>query len=280
MRILIFFIISISVFTKNNYFWQMNEKQINNKIVNINKNNLDFFNKVKKISQLFLKTPYVLNVLGEGKTKSLYSFKGVDCVTFVETVLAISNSENLKSSIDLLQKIRYKNGEISYNKRNHFMMTQWVLNAQELGVIKEATENISKDIKILKKKITINDFNKKFKKFKKLNKDLPIGEYKIKYIPIKSFIKNLNKLKIKDGTIMMIIRENKKNNPLFTSHLGFIINSPKGKIFRAATSNTRFKEVKDTYLAPYLRFYRKYYLKSWKIIGISLYEPRKLGENK
>jgi hypothetical protein len=212
----------------------------------------------------------------------LYSFKGVDCVTYIETVLALANSTNLKSSIDLLQQIRYKNGEINYNKRNHFTVAQWIPNNIKLGLIEDVTSSISKKTKTMIKKITTNSFNnKKFKNFKILGKDLPIGGHKIEYIPIEYFFKNQNKMKFKDGTIMILIRENRSDYPIFTSHLGFIINSKKGKIFRSAVTNSRFKEVRDYNLLSYLRFYTNYYSSSnWKIIGVSLFLPKELNVNK
>jgi len=280
MRFLFFFIISLSIHAKGNYFWQMNESQINKKIIALSESNKTYNQKLKTLTKLFMKTPYILNVLGEGKKKPIYSFKGVDCVTYVETVLAISNSKNLKDSINLLQKIRYKNAEIKYNKRNHFMMTQWIPNNEKLGLIEETTDKVYKNIKIMQKSITKSNFDKKFKAFKILNKDLPIGEYKIKYIPIDKFIKYQSKLKIQDGTIMVVIRENRKDYPIFTSHLGFIINSKKGKVFRSAVTNSYYKEVRDYNLASYLRFYTKYYSKtSWKIIGVSLYSPKDSNES-
>jgi len=280
MRFLFFFIITLSIYAKGNYFWQMNESQINNKIISLSESKNTYTQKVKTLTELFMKTPYILNVLGEGKKKPLYSFKGVDCVTYIESVLAISNSKNLKDSINFLQKIRYKNGEIRYNKRNHFMMSQWIPNNKKLGLIEELTDKVSKNIKIMEKSITKSNFDKKFKAFKILNEDLPIGEYKIKYIPINKFIKYQNKLKIKDGTIMVVIRENRKDYPIFTSHLGFIINGKKSKIFRSAVTNSYYKEVRDYNLGSYLRFYSKYYSKtSWKIVGVSLYSPKDLNES-
>jgi len=286
MRFLLLLLISISIFGKNNYFWSMTEENINKSIINLHKNNKDYSQRLKKITSLFLKTPYVLNVLGEGVKKPTYSFKGVDCVTYVETVLAISNRSNLKDSISLLQQIRYKNGKINYKKRNHFMMTQWIPFNEKLGLIENITDNfINKKYKIktqkMKKQIDLNKFNKKFKSFKNLKEDLPLGNHEVKYIPVYKFIKYQNKLDIKDGTIMVIIRENREDYPIFTSHLGFIINSKKGRIFRSAVTNSRFKEVRDYNLNSYLRFYTNYYSKTnWKIVGVSLYLPKELNEDK
>jgi len=280
MRILTFFIISISIFAQKTYFWQMNDIEINHKIIKISKNK-SFNNKIIKYSWLFTKTPYKLNILGEGNIKPLYSFKGVDCVTYVETVLALANSNTLDKSISLLQKIRYKNGEIKYNKRNHFTMTQWIPNNESLGIIKNITDKVSKNTKIMIKDITQKSFNGKFKKFKSLKENLPLGKHSIKYIPIKYFLNNYNNMNIPNGTIMLIIRENKNNYPIFTTHLGFIVKNNKNElIFRSAVTNRKYKEVRDYKLISYLRFYTDYFSKkNWGIKGISLYLPQELNDN-
>jgi len=278
MRFLLFFIISVSVFANKTYFHQMNNKEINNIIIKTSKKK-NFLNKIVKYSWLFTKTPYKLNVLGEGKKKPLYSFKAVDCVTYIETVLALANSNTLNNSISLLQKIRYKNGEIKYNKRNHFMVTQWIPNNKKLGIIEDITKKISNKTKKITKTLTLKNFKGKFKKFLSLQGDLPLGKHEILYIPLEYFLKNHNKMNIPSGTIMLIIREN-NNYPIFTSHLGFIIKYNNELIFRSAVTNRKYKEVRDYKLISYLNFYKNYFAKKhWGIIGISLFMPKELKES-
>lgn len=280
MKFLVFFIIPISIFANKTYLWQMNKQEINNIIVKTS-HKKQFLNKIIKYSWLFTKTPYKLNALGEGKQKPIYSFKAVDCVTYVETVLALSNSNTLNNSISLLQKIRYKNGEIKYNKRNHFTITQWIPNNEKLKIIEDITSKVSAKTQIVTKNITIKNFNNKFKKFKILKENLPSGKYSIEYIPINYFLKNQKKMNIPSGAIMIIIRENKYNYPIFASHLGFIINNKNQRIFRSAVTNRRYKEVRDYKLIPYLRFYKNYFAKKhWGILGVSLFLPKELSENK
>ncbi len=279
MKFLIFFIISISIFAKKTYLWQMNKQEINNIIIKTS-HKKQFLNKIIKYSWLFTKTPYKLNVLGEGKQKPIYSFKAVDCITYIEMVLALANSSTLNNSISLLQKIRYKDGEIKYKKRNHFTVTQWIPNNEKLGIIENITSKTSKTTKTITKNITINNFNGKFKKFKILKENLPLGKHSLKYIPINYFLKNHDKIHIPSGAIALIIRE-KNNYPIFTSHLGFIINTGNQKIFRSAVTNRKYKEVRDYRLIPYLRFYKNYFAKKhWGILGITLFLPKELSESK
>ncbi len=63
----------------------------------------------------------------EDNRNSLLRLDGFDCVTLVETVLALSYSETLDQAAKVLQKIRYRDGIISWENRNHFTSIDWTL---------------------------------------------------------------------------------------------------------------------------------------------------------
>ncbi|MBN2695753.1 DUF1460 domain-containing protein [bacterium] len=279
------FFISTTVFSQN-FFHEMGESQIENTIKTIHKKNRSISNRLIHISNYFVKMPYKNDPLGEGKNRPLYSFKEADCVTFVETVLAVTKYSNLKDAVAFLQKIRYKNGDIDYQKRNHFMISQWIPNNTKNGLIKDITQNVLDSIKIspknmdltlseMKKTITKESYsNSLFKKFIKLIKDLPIGEFSVKYIPLQVLIDNLDIIKIPKGSIMTLVRENKKDYPIVISHLGFIYSYNNKYYFRSASYSRKHKEVKDFDLKKYISFYKNYTKDSnWPLIGVQFYSP-------
>lgn len=105
---------------------------------------LDFF------ARIFLarKSPYVSDPLGEGDNGRfnqgpLYRFDGFDCTTFVETVMALALSQNSHQFKDKINQIRYKQGEISYETRNHFPSTDWIPNNTASGFVKDITGQIA-----------------------------------------------------------------------------------------------------------------------------------------
>lgn len=225
-----------------------------------------------------LTTPYQKSPLGEGgKSGPLYSFKGVDCLTFVETTLAFSLQANFKKGIDQLQKIRFHNGEINYKKRNHFMAAQWLPRNIKNGVIKEITHELfpAFELKEINKKITPGQFNHKFKKFKKLGtENLPIGTLNITYLPIEKFLKYSKKVIIPEGTIMTIVRGDQPSYPILISHLGFIVYRHGKPFYRNATYNTKHQMVRDSRLFSYIRFYYYYYKRTaWPIVGVQFFAP-------
>ncbi len=100
------------------------------------------------ISNQFLGKPYLLAALGEGNEGTfdkapLYRFDSFDCETFVDTVLALALGSNPQQFKQLINKIRYKNGQISYQNRNHFTGLDWNRNNQKQGFIKDITFSIT-----------------------------------------------------------------------------------------------------------------------------------------
>ena len=64
--------------------------------------------------------------------------KAFDCVTFIETVLALARSQTINEFVDTVRLIRYEGGEISWGCRNHYMV-DWARNNQDFGFIKDLT---------------------------------------------------------------------------------------------------------------------------------------------
>lgn len=75
-------------------------------------------------------TPYLLGPMGEGyldsiETKPLVYMDSVDCVTYIEHVLAMALATSEDSLFKVLQSIRYKDGIIDYSHRKHYLLADW-----------------------------------------------------------------------------------------------------------------------------------------------------------
>jgi len=76
--------------------------------------------------------PYFLGPMGEGRSifpsrKPRVNFSEMDCLTYIEHVLALAYSKDYSDFFNKLQHIRYKNGVIDYSRRNHFLVADWLL---------------------------------------------------------------------------------------------------------------------------------------------------------
>ena len=103
---------------------------------------------MEAISELFLGVPYKLGALGEGPDGEfdrdpLIRFDAFDCTTFVETVMALSLDSDLDAATRTLQKIRYKDGQIGYATRNHFIELDWVPNNVRSGYLRDITSDMA-----------------------------------------------------------------------------------------------------------------------------------------
>jgi len=95
-------------------------------IKNLNERINYFSNKLKG-------KPYYLGPMGEGLSiypsyKPRVNFSEMDCLTYIEHVLALAYAKNYNDFFNILQNIRYKNGAINYKTRNHFLVADWLVN--------------------------------------------------------------------------------------------------------------------------------------------------------
>ena len=75
-------------------------------------------------------------LIGSADTAEVFtaSFDGFDCVTYIETVVALARASNVDNFIDWLRKIRYERGRVQWQQRNHYM-TLWIRNNVREGIL-------------------------------------------------------------------------------------------------------------------------------------------------
>ena len=105
---------------------------------------LSNISRLNHVSSSFLGKPYFWGPLGEGidgqyDQYPLYRIDQFDCLTYVETVLAIALTDSLDSFRQRMGMIRYREGKISFIARNHFTDLDWNKNNQENGILKDIT---------------------------------------------------------------------------------------------------------------------------------------------
>lgn len=92
--------------------------------------NADLNGRITFLSHYFLNRRYQLGALGEGANAifdqgPLYRTDAFDCVTLVNTILAISLANNVPEFTQMIKKMQYKNGEVNYFNRLHFTELDW-----------------------------------------------------------------------------------------------------------------------------------------------------------
>ncbi len=111
--------------------------------------------RAEAVSGALLGLPYKENPLAGGPcqeeifTADIASF---DCVTFCETVLAISLSRQAQDFPALLREIRYASGAVSWRERNHYT-SQWFKQNERKGFLQRLSfpnqQTITRELSLL-----------------------------------------------------------------------------------------------------------------------------------
>lgn len=206
-----------------------------------------FFNTAK----FFLGKPYISSTLEGGEEERLVvNLREFDCVTFVESCLALSltlKSETPSFALfcTQLKSIRYRNGDIEgYPSRLHYM-SDWIYENGENGLIDDITKDcggrlILKDINFMTTNShlyhNLKDNKINVGKLKKIEEDISSRN---NYIVLPSFSIEKESPKIKNGDIVLFAT---KVNGLDYSHLG-IAYWQKGKLHFIHASSKEKKAI-------------------------------------
>ncbi len=103
---------------------------------------------VQNLANYFLRRPYLAAPCGEGLTgeldqMSLYRTDGFDCVTWVNTVLALLQSNDVNSFERELIAMNYQNNQVEYTSRCHIMSTQWNRWNESRGALQNITSALA-----------------------------------------------------------------------------------------------------------------------------------------
>ncbi len=97
--------------------------------------------RIEVISRHFLGRPYHTNpLIGSVDSAEVFtaSIDWFDCVTYIETVVALARATTVDGFIEWLRKIRYERGRIQWDRRNHYM-TLWIRNNAREGIIRRVS---------------------------------------------------------------------------------------------------------------------------------------------
>jgi hypothetical protein len=89
--------------------------------------------------------PYAASPLGEGEGRDpdpRFRLDAFDCMTFVETAIALGSAASLDEARRALDDLRYQ-GLPAYASRNHEVLSQWIPSNARKGWIREATVEIA-----------------------------------------------------------------------------------------------------------------------------------------
>jgi hypothetical protein len=94
--------------------------------------------RIDVLSRHFLGLSYKPDpLIGSADTAEVFTapLDGFDCVTYIESILALAFASKVDNFVEWLRKIRYEQGRVQWERRNHYM-TLWIRNNIREGIIK------------------------------------------------------------------------------------------------------------------------------------------------
>jgi len=230
--------------------------------------------RMSAISGALLGRPYVNDPMGEGEghdADPLARYDAFDCLTYAEEVLALALAGEPAHAAAIRSSLRYQ-GDPSYTTRRHFMELQWVPGVVRDGWLVDTTSDYG-TVRTLRKEVdeaTWAGWGPR-KRFPIDDADLPAGTMSLDVLPLDQAIDHADDLR--PGSIVLTVREDRAGVPIWTTHVGLVVDTPDGKRMRHATK-LGSGGTKDHGVRWYLEHIRSY---RWRVAGITVLEPRELG---
>lgn len=288
-----------------NYSVQAYDQKIQNIYHNPALKTSDMPTRLEIISAAFLGKPYLNDSLGEGKNAPfdqhpLYRTDTFDCLTYVSTVLALAESNNLTEFKQNILKTQYFHAVPIFVNRLHFTDNDWNRTNAQNGFIQDITlsfknnqgKSIAEFARTLINKpawyqkmpdsrlIFIHPLSppqekERLTELHSLSHQVKAEEVQVPYLPFSVLFNAQSKPnlfifnQIPSGAIIEIVRPNWNleqaiGTHLNISHLGFVFRTSQGLIFREASSLEH--RVIDVPLIAYL----KNYINSPSVKGINV----------
>ena len=193
-----------------------------------------------QISSNFKGIPYLRSALGEGSGKDadpMLRYDAVDCMTFVEQSLALTQSSSPETVRTVLDGIRY-DGLPAWETRNHLVEAQWLPHLIASGILTEVTAEVGgTPLRKVSRRLTKATWRSNFGRSFALPKAVrPMGTFPLLVIPKERAVAALRGLT--PGHVLVIAG---RNNPLSAvMHMGISLRLPNGAVgIRHASSRKR-----------------------------------------
>lgn len=183
---------------------------------------LSFDNRLDRFSCDFIGVPYQNDPLGEAggiDPDPVYRFDSFDCVTYVETVIALTRAQNFKDFADQKIRVSYKDEILNYEHRKHFF------EMDHKNDFTDITNNLGTVVNYITGTIDRQSFLEK-------RIDSIQGNYKTEKVILSYIEKNdvskIDTKKLPRVSIVGIVQDNpglrsKVGSDVLLSHVGFLI---------------------------------------------------------
>lgn len=234
--------------------------------------------RMRQSTEPLLGLPYILNGIGELQEPDqdpFVRYDGFDCLTFTEEAMALALANDPESLDRIRLDLRYHDVQHVYRTRNHFMISQWIPNAVQKGYLKDITHTLG-ETHVVTKDITRHTWERWRGRhaFEFSPSDFPVGTYRLGVLSLDAALQAVPD--IPEGALILIVRQNNPYNPVWISHLGFVVRYSESDVRIRHATKLAGGIVKEHYLKWYFEHLRQY---RRPIEGILVLMPQEQTEN-
>lgn len=232
--------------------------------------NLRLEKRVDYYSDKLLGRPYGASPLGEASgidADPLVRMDQFDCTTFVETSIALALTGGGENLIPVMNRLRYQDGQVSYETRNHFTNLDWVKN--NAWILQDLTRDLfAGEFATLETVISKSAW---FEKTVNMSVRIEDQNSLIYYLPFEQISAHPEILqRLPFVSVANVVRKGWNRKPLIgteldISHQGFIIQKADGVYFRHASLSK--KETTEQLLVDYIQTYHNSTAVGLQILG-------------
>ncbi len=239
--------------------YQFNESEVDQYLKFLSASEPDLRKRIVHLARKNIGQPYELYLLGElpfepYDPQPIYCLEKSDCLVFSEHTYAMALSHDWPGFMRLLQRIRYRDGQLGVVTRNHYTEADW--NISNRWLVDDITKQLAGD-KAVKFHEAI-DRSKFFKNRYKLDVKVPVEQHDDIYLPYEEIGRAKDQLR--DGDFVNIVRatSRKDSSPqneifggsAFVGHVGLIAHGEDGQVHLIHSTEPKVREeTLDSYIA-------------------------------
>lgn len=224
---------------------------------------------------------YLTSPLGEGAGPDpdpRFRLDAFDCVTFVETAVALGSAATLEEARRALDDVRYR-ARVDLSDRLHEVLSQWIPANLEKGWIAPASRAAAGETTVVER-VTYD--TARWRRLAASGQRLPgvplaaapVGTFEVEVVPPAALASAGPR--IVDGTIAFVVRAERNGLLTRVSHAGLVVVRDGVRLVRHASSSPRrlqvVEEPLDRFLAGQQRALRR------PVVGLALFTVRDARE--
>jgi hypothetical protein len=230
-------------------------------------------------TRALLGAPYLASPLGEGAGRDAdprFRLDAFDCMTFVETAVALASATSLAEARRALDDVRYA-GPPGFAARNHEVLSQWIPENARKGWIAAATGALAgARARPASKEYTPASWRAVRAAGRAIpgvpRARLPIGRFDVEVVSVAE-APGLAPL-LPDGAILFVVRADAPDRATRVTHAGLVVRGARGAtLVRHATSTKGVGRVIEEPLDRFLRRQGRAYPR-WPLEGLAVFTIR------